>query len=1067
MRKIWLLFLIISYPSFSQTIAELDSLVEVGKAQEAKNQLQHNFQEWIDQHQKNKLPEYLEVYGRVLSSLSNEDQANQEVESKIKSWEKLMTNAKDKKDLWLAAASWYEYLSKNNLAFESKSNALAFARQQEDISPKELGTLLVGLSGYAVNNMDIPVAKKYLKEAEELLKDQNDPESIYRINSYLGSMAYYSSKLDTSEYYFYKCLDAFKQMEPTLRNTHFRPAIILNNLSGIQSFQGKTTEAITSLNEVIRLEQYYLEHEKDPSLRQNALVFYLQALDNLGGIYKSLGNYQRAQELLEFSYHEKQSSLPQGSKDIWLSEIFLGQLYFEQGDSDKSRIFLEKGIDGLRKTSGNFDIYEADAIYALGRIEDADENEDLAEEYYRQSYRILDNNLGEELDLVYLGFLNNFSKFLSEVDKGEEAVQLAQKAYSYIQNNLGKESLLAFEQELTIGYIYLEIEDYPKASEWSSQALQTLGHQLDETSTLLDTIRNERFKPLALMLKNKAAVQSNPDLEPENIQEIIHELESGLEVIERSKSYFESESDLNILLEEHRDYFKFLEEMYLKLYQQTGKEEFLGKLLIVHESALYQQIRSRMSQIEITKFGNMPASYFEEEKELKAAVSQSISDEDADLSKFLQATKDWEKFLSDSRQKYPDYYKFRYASLDRPISEIINSIPKDITVVRYLELDKKLAALVISGENKTIKVKVLDQPKIEALLANSLPFQNSEKIALASYHDLYQELWKPFAGDVQTERVIVVPDGILFTINFELLTPQLLENYSQLASGSLLAKHSFSYNYSTLLFDYPNQQKSDASNFVAFAPGFFDDMKSEYLASVSDSFQIDQSYLKLIPQPFTDKLVKEIKNKLGGSIFSKKASTVTSFGSEAGNHKIIHIGTHAESNNSSPEYSRLIFAKTNAGEENSLFAKDIYQMDLPAELAVLMACETGKPTYQPGEGMISLAHAFNYAGSKSMLIGLWKIDEQTSSIIAKQFYYYLAEGMSKDMALRQAKLDYLAQSNSRALSPEFWAGLVLLGDAHSIDLQEEDFSYLFLGIAALVVCLGGVLLIRSKKANRK
>ena len=171
----------------------------------------------------------------------------------------------------------------------------------------------------------------------------------------------------------------------------------------------------------------------------------------------------------------------------------------------------------------------------------------------------------------------------------------------------------------------------------------------------------------------------------------------------------------------------------------------------------------------------------------------------------------------------------------------------------------------------------------------------------------------------------------------------------------------------------------------------------------------------------------------------------------------MHIGTHAESDNVSPDFSRLIFAKAPAypDEENSLFARDIYQLDLRSELAVLMACDTGKPTYSPGEGMISLAHAFNFAGSKSLLTGIWKIDEQVSTQIAESFYRYLSDGKTKDHALRLAKLDYLSNAEGRSLSPEFWAGLILMGDVSKVDFDPIYglVHWLILGFGMLVLVI--------------
>jgi CHAT domain-containing protein len=330
-------------------------------------------------------------------------------------------------------------------------------------------------------------------------------------------------------------------------------------------------------------------------------------------------------------------------------------------------------------------------------------------------------------------------------------------------------------------------------------------------------------------------------------------------------------------------------------------------------------------------------------------------------------------------------------------------------------------------------------------------------------------LWAPLEKAIDTERVLVVPDGILFNLNFEILTPKKLTSYAEMASGSLLGKHSFSYHYSTLLFSYPVQDQAYTSNFAAFAPGFFDEMKDSYLSQVRDSLQIDRSYLRLIPQPFTDRLVTSLKGLFGGKVFTKEASTLDQFNREAGQHRILHIGTHAESDNISPDFSRLIFAKEpeHPEDENSLFAKDIYQLDLRSELAVLMACETGKPTFSPGEGMISLAHAFNYAGSKSLLTGIWKIDEQASTEIAESFYRYLADGKTKDKALQLAKLDYLSVAEGRSLSPEFWAGLIVMGDASPVDFDPVLGLGHWLLMGFGIIGFGVLLLwfFRSKKRN--
>ena len=318
----------------------------------------------------------------------------------------------------------------------------------------------------------------------------------------------------------------------------------------------------------------------------------------------------------------------------------------------------------------------------------------------------------------------------------------------------------------------------------------------------------------------------------------------------------------------------------------------------------------------------------------------------------------------------------------------------------------------------------------------------NEKRAFEILAQLYEQIWAPLANFVRNNKLVIIPDGILYNLSFDLLTPEKINAYKGLATKSLLAKFTISYRYSLLLLNQQAGKNKLSKNFVAFAPGFSDKMKTQYRYANQDTSQLDNNYLSLLPQPFTISLATRMQEQLGGNSFDNDESTVEAFRSNAGKHKIIHIGTHAESDNMHPEFSRVIFAKDTSNDEsaNSLYLFDIYNCELTSDLAVLSACETGKPGYQDGEGMVSLAHAFNYAGCESIVTGLWKIDEQSSAIIMEQFYKNLLAGMEKDEALRNAKLDYLSKSSGRMLAPQYWAGLVLMGDTSSLKSTVRTIS---------------------------
>ena len=138
----------------------------------------------------------------------------------------------------------------------------------------------------------------------------------------------------------------------------------------------------------------------------------------------------------------------------------------------------------------------------------------------------------------------------------------------------------------------------------------------------------------------------------------------------------------------------------------------------------------------------------------------------------------------------------------------------------------------------------------------------------------------------------------------------------------------------------------------------------------------------------------------------------------------------------------------------SLF--DIYTCDLSSDLTVLTACESGKPGYKDGEGMISLAHAFNYAGSESIITGLWKIDEQSSTPLMDFFYDNLLNGMTREEALRNAKIRYLETARGRTLAPQYWAGLVLMGETGTVNIESSN-SRIWLYVVILIVLIAGIM----------
>ena len=408
----------------------------------------------------------------------------------------------------------------------------------------------------------------------------------------------------------------------------------------------------------------------------------------------------------------------------------------------------------------------------------------------------------------------------------------------------------------------------------------------------------------------------------------------------------------------------------------------------------------------------------------------------------------------------------RYATIEEPLNNLQKNIPKNTTVIRYLFIEKNLYAFVINEQTNNL-IKINSENLNESIQKLG---ENPSDINLLStlLFSLYKQLWQPIEKNINGENIIIIPDAELYNLSFETLTNKKITSLQDLVTDCLLSKYIISYNYSLLLLDKNRKTINYRQDFIAFAPEFNDKMKKDYKIRITDSISIDKTYLSLLPQPFTVDLAKEYSKLFSGSSFLNEKASKQIFTSEAKEHKIIHIGTHAESNNMSPEFSRLVFAKSLDSinsNDNYFYTYEIYNTNLASNLAILTACETGKPSYQAGEGMISLAHAFNYAGSESILTSLWKIDEQSSAKIVELFYKNIKKGWSKDKALQQAKLDYLSTAEGRILHPQYWAGLVLIGDTSPIEIQSS--STLHYWILAVLFSIVLISIIIKRQIRRK
>ena len=184
----------------------------------------------------------------------------------------------------------------------------------------------------------------------------------------------------------------------------------------------------------------------------------------------------------------------------------------------------------------------------------------------------------------------------------------------------------------------------------------------------------------------------------------------------------------------------------------------------------------------------------------------------------------------------------------------------------------------------------------------------------------------------------------------------------------------------------------------------------------------------------------------------------------AGDYKVIHLAMHGILNQRYPILSSLAFTEDGSAEEdNFLQAYEISHLDLNAELVVLSACETGSGKFEQGEGVLSLARSFMFAGVPALVVSLWQVNDYSTALIMERFYKELANGADKAVALRTAKLSYLSNSEGIMGHPTFWSAFIQLGDSKRVYLVSKGtWTPWFIG-GGLLLVFGLGLLIKRKQ----
>ena len=161
-----------------------------------------------------------------------------------------------------------------------------------------------------------------------------------------------------------------------------------------------------------------------------------------------------------------------------------------------------------------------------------------------------------------------------------------------------------------------------------------------------------------------------------------------------------------------------------------------------------------------------------------------------------------------------------------------------------------------------------------------------------------------------------------------------------------------------------------------------------------------------------------------------EASRATGISPSLAQYRVIHIATHGLLNSETPALSGIVLSLVDRhGQPQNGFLRlnEIYNLNLPANLVVLSACQTALGKDIRGEGLVGLTRGFMYAGAARVAASLWKVDDAATAGLMAQFYKsLLADHLPAAAALRAAQTWMRTQPQWQ--SPYYWAAFELQGE---------------------------------------
>ena len=909
--------------------------------------------------------------------------------------------------------SLYLSTGKDAESLQSYNQALAIFKAKNDLAYQAI--ILLSIGGIYRNKEDgKKTAINYYQEALKLEEQLGNINLKATIFNELGLLYLEIGETKESLKYYDQALNLHRQ-----ENKPERVAFVLNSMASIYNILGENQQALDTYNQALQIQTQI----QDKIGEGNTLIY-------IANVYFSLGDYQRSLETYNQALLIFRKIGDRTNQIITLDKIT--NVYKYLGDYPQALAFNKQALTLVQEMKNPQQ--EISILSTLVRLNEELKNYQLA---LINAQKIVE--IGKKIDNLFLtgtGLVQTGRIYLA-LGENEKALTVINQGIALF--NQAKNPFATSLALDNLGKVYQALNQNENAINAYNQALK-LKQNIGDLPGVAHTIYS-----IAFMERKRG-----------NLTQALTQIESALTIIESLRTKVGSQELRTSFFASVQKYYEFYINLLMELHKENPKLGYNIKALIASEKSRARSLIDLLNEARADIRTGVDPQLLLEEKELQQKINL-LSEKQI---KLLSGNYE-EKQLNEVKQeintllnKYEQLQvKIRitspkYAALTQTpslsLKEIQTQLIDDNTLILEYSLGEEKSYLWLISKNSIDSYELPKREQIEAKVKDFRQQITNSSTSKQKFTQVSTKLSEiilaPVAEKLGNKRLLIVSDGGLNYVPFGAL---ILSEKEQLP---LLAKNEIINLPSLTTLDILRQEnkgkKPPSKTLAVIADPVFsnDDERLDKNNKLKPSLPVELARvsreeginLERLPgsRQEAQNILKFVPKNQQKQAFDFEANINTAKSSELNEYKIIHFATHGIMNSQNPELSGIVlslFDQQNKPQNGFLRLRDIYNLNLSAELVVLSACQTGLGKEIKGEGLIGLTRGFMYAGSPRVIVSLWSVDDAATAELMSKFYQkMLKEGLKPGAALRAAQLELLQQQKWQL--PYYWGAFILQGE---------------------------------------